>query len=150
MKFLKSLVLIVPVVLGVLNNNLSEVKDNNHRGVYYDNFKYTDNVNFNGSEGLNIDYSAELKQVGDYYELVFDVINDSDVDVEVSNCDYNDDDKYIDYYLAYADGKEINEGDILKKGESKKLKYRVLYKNSITEDNYEFDSSFSIRYEQKI
>ena len=150
MKYLESLVLIIPIVLGVLNNSLLGVDNSNHKGVYYDNFKYTDNVQFNGSDGLNIDYNAELNHVGDYYELTFDVINDSDVDVEISNCDYKVDDPYIDYYLAYEDGHKIHEGDILKKGESKKLKYRVLYKNSITEEDYEFDSSFALGYEQKI
>ena len=147
MKYLRGL-LIIPIVLGAMKFNLTEIKQANNKGVYYDNFKYTDNVIFNGSDGLNIDYTANLNRVGDYYEIAFDVINDSSVDVEISDCSYHDDDSYIDYELTYSDGKAIHEGDILKQGEKKQLKYRVLYKKQIEEDNYQFDSSFSLGYEQ--
>ena len=147
MKYLRGL-LIIPIVLGAMKFNLTEIKQANNKGVYYDNFKYTDNVIFNGSDGLNIDYTANLNRVGDYYEIAFDVINDSIVDVEISDCSYHDDDSYIDYELTYSDGKAIHEGDILKQGEKKQLKYRVLYKKQIEEDNYQFDSSFSLGYEQ--
>ena len=58
------------------------------------------------------------------------------------------DDSYIDYELTYGNGKKINKGDILKKGQKRQLKYRVQYKNPIEEDSYQFDSSFSIGYEQ--
>ena len=37
---------------------------------------------------------------------------------------------------------------LLKKGENKRLKYKVLYKNLINSDNYQFDSSFGLNYEQ--
>ena len=145
MKYLNSLVILIPLVFGIVDSKLSEA---NHQGIYYDNFNYTDNVIFKGSTGQNIDYTAQLTNVGDYYEISFDVINDSSVDVKISNCVYHQDDPYINYQLTYEDGKSINEGDILKQGESKTVKYRVLYKNQIVEDSYQFDTSFSIGYEQ--
>ena len=41
-------------------------------------------------------------------------------------------------------------GDIIKKGESVRVKYKVLYKDYIIGDNYNLDTSFSILYEQTI
>ena len=113
-----------------------------------DNFNYTDNVTFNGNDGLNIDYTANLNQVGDYYEISFNVINDSKVDMEITNCDYHKNDEFINYELTYDNGKKVQQGDILKQGESKKIKYRVQYKKLIVENNYQVDTSFSINYEQ--
>lgn len=147
MKYLRGL-LIIPLIFGALKVNLAEINTSNRKGIYYDNFKYTDNVNFNSSKGLSIDYTANLQQVGDYYEITFDVVNDSSVDVEITNCSYHDNDAYINYELTYIDGKEIHEGDILKKGEKRQIKYRVLYKNQIEVENYQFDTSFSLDYEQ--
>ena len=46
------------------------------------------------------------------------------------------------------DGGLVNIGDVIKKGESKTLKYIVLYENQVLEDDYHFDSSFNINYGQ--
>ena len=147
MKYIRGLVLAIPFVL-VAVGNISNANNIASKGIYYDNFNYTNNVTINEVKGTDIDYSAKLSEVGDYYEIVFDVINDTNVDMKISNCIYNKDDTYIDYELTYNNGKEINTGDIIKKGESKKIKYFVQYKNPIIEEDYLFDSSFSIGYEQ--
>lgn len=148
MKYLNGLILAIPLLFGIIHNN--EINLNTYKGVYYDNFNYTDNVTFNGNDGLNIDYTANLNQVGDYYEISFNVINDSKVDMEITNCDYHKNDEFINYELTYANGKKVQQGDILKQGESKKMKYRVQYKKLIVENNYQVDTSFSINYEQII
>lgn len=151
MKYFKGLILIIPLFVGIISSNISNVKGfNNKKGVYYDNFNYTNNVILEEVDGTNIDYNAQLNTVGDYYEITFDVINDSNIDVKISDCIFPNDDKYIEYRLTYADGERINTRDILKQGENKRIKYRVLYKNQVNEDNYQFDSSFSIGYEQLI
>ena len=98
--------------------------------------------------GLSLQYAGQLSTPGDFYELSFDIVNDSEVDVEVSKCTYQTSDYYIDYQLTYDDGKDILVGDILEKGEKKRVKYRVLYKNRIDSNYYEFDSSFHLNYEQ--
>ena len=118
------------------------------KGIYYDNFKYTDNVEFYGSDGLNIQYSGELSIPGDYYELTFDVVNSTGVDVEIADCFHQEPDEYIDFRLTYEDGQEVEVGDTLKSGETKRLTYKVTYQKGIDTDDYEFDSSFSIHYEQ--
>lgn len=148
MKYLNWLILVVPLLLGMVNfNNSNNI---NYRGIYYDNFSYSDNVIFKGSDGENIDYSAQLEKVGDYYDLSFDIINDTDVDVKVTDCVYNKEDPYIEYELLYSNGKEIKKGDILKSGDSIGVKYHVLYKNQIKEMSYDIDSGFSISYDQVI
>ena len=104
----------------------------------------------NKVDGTNIDFNGSLSLPGDYYVLEFDVVNSTSVDVHVSDCFYNKDDDFIKYELTYTDGKKINTGDVLKKGESKGIKYKVSYENPVSVDNYTFDSGFNIDYEQVI
>ena len=132
----------------VMTLGSSNAYENN--GIYYDNVEYSDNVTFYGVEGLNLNYSAQMEKVGDSYELVFDVVNDSGVNVQITDTMIHQDDPYIHYQLTYADGNEIQDGDVLLKGESKKLRYVVCYENPIMTDEYEVDSSFQIHFEQKI
>jgi len=118
------------------------------KDIYYDNVEYTDNVQFYGVHGLSLQYAGELHDLGEYYEISFDVVNSSSTNVEIAHCTYQKSDEYVEYQLMYADGGKVAVGDILKQGERKRLTYRVLYKNPIQSDSYELDSSFSIRYEQ--
>ena len=151
MKYAKIMLVGLLAIIGLGYHNLNaNASGDISKGIYYDNVKYTDNVLFNSVDGVNIDYSAQLKYPGDYYELYFDIVNSSGYSVEITDCIYNDDDDYIDYELTYENGNEINVGDAIKNGESIRVKYRVFYKKYIIEDNYTFDTSFSILYEQVI
>lgn len=150
MKYIDMLVVGVLFVGGLLFNTFTSDTNALNKGVYYDNVNYTDNVVFNNVDGLKIDYSAELHNPGDYYELNFDVVNSTKYDVEIADYMFNESDNYITYELSYADGSKIKQGDIIKAGESKGLKYKVSYVNPIIEDNYTFDTSFSIQYEQAL
>ena len=151
MKYLKVMLVVLLAVIGVGYKTFNaDASADLKKGIYYDNVDYTDNVAFNKVEGSNLDYSAELVKPGDYYELYFDVVNSTKYDVEITDCIYNDDDEYIDYDLVYENGDKINVGDIIKKGESIRVKYTVLYKEYITEKDYTFDTSFSILYQQVI
>ena len=151
MKYAKLVLAIVLFVLGVWYYSIRvDAVSTFNKGIYYDNIKYTDNVSFNGVDGVNIDYNAKLDRPGDYYELYFDVINGTNYDVEITDCIYHEDDEYIGYELTYDDGKNVSNGDVIKKGESIRLKYKVLYKDYILNEDYNFDSSFSILYEQVI
>ena len=81
---------------------------------------------------------------------MFDVVNSTSYDVEIADHIYNKDDDYIEYRLTYDNGKTINNGDVIKSGETRRIKYRVYYKDYILDNNYSFDSSFYIYYEQVI
>ena len=150
MKYIDVIVVGILFIGGIIFNNITSSGNTLNKGIYYDNVKYTDNVTFNSVDGVNIDYSAELSNPGDYYELYFDVVNSTSYDMEIADYFYNDSDEYLEYELCYEDGTKINNGDIIKAGESKRLKYRVLYKSIILTDDYTFDSSFSIQYEQAL
>lgn len=150
MKYVKVMLVVLLAVIGLGYRAFASASGDLKKGIYYDNIDYTDNVVFNKVDGANLDYSAELVKPGDSYELYFDVVNSTSYDVEITDCIYNEDDEYIDYDLVYENGDKINMGDIIKKGDSVRVKYRVLYKEYITEDEYEFDTSFSILYQQVI
>lgn len=145
--FLNRLIGIIFIMIGIIvifNFHL----DSNMNELYYDNFKYTSNVILSGIDGFNFNYSATLNDVGDYYEIDFDVVNPTGYDMEIDKLDLNDDDKYINYSLIYENGDLVNIGDVIKNGESKTFKYIVFYENKVLEDNYDFDTSFNINYKQ--
>lgn len=148
MKYLQFTALAGLFCVLVFGSGFSLENHSTSKGIYYDHVRGTDNVVINQVSGLNIDYTGELNTPGDYYELVFDVINDSTVDVEVEDCIYGEENDYIEYNFSYLDGGKIHIGDVLKAGEKKSLIYKVFYKNPITTDSYQFDSSFSLQYEQ--
>ena len=150
MKYFKVIVVGVLLFLGVMFHVHSLDGNTLSKGIYYDNIDCTENVTFNGVDGTNLDYSAELTKPGDYYELYFDVVNSTHHDVEIADYIYNKDDDYIEYKLTYDNDNKIANGDIIKSGETKRLKYRVYYKDYIMDNNYTFDSSFYIYYEQVI
>lgn len=153
--FKKLDIMVVGVLLGmgVLTRSLTDTSVNSNglnKGIYYDNIEYSENVNFNGVDGLNMDYSAQLNRPGDYYELYFDIVNSTSFNVEIADYFYNEDDQYIAYELTYENGDSLDYGDIIKRGESKRLRYKVLYKEYILDEDYSFDTSFNIQYEQAI
>lgn len=137
------------IIIGIYANSLTMDSKAKTADIYYDNFEYTNNVEFHKAFGQNIDYSASLENVGDFYEITFDIINKSDFDIKIVDYYCPTNDNYINYELTYNNGKKISLDDTLKQGETKRFKYKVSYVNLVTEDNYEFDSSFSIQYEQK-
>ena len=143
MKYLKYFIVIFFIMNSFITSRETGPK------IYYDNFQYTDNVSFYGVDGLNVQYEGDLSYLGDSYELSFDVVNTSSSDVEITHLIVQED-PYLLYSLTYEDGNKIQVGDLLKKGETKRLKYNVLWKNPIDIDQYELDSSFYINYEQII
>lgn len=147
-KYIRVIIVGLLFLFGINTLKLDNTFDS-HR-IYYDNVHYSDNVDFYGVEGTYLNYSGSLSYVGDYYELYFDVVNDTGVDVVI--CDYflQEDNPYIHYELTYEDGNSIHNGDLLKKNESKTIHYKVLYQKPIEDDQYELDTNFSINFEQNI
>ena len=118
------------------------------KGIYYDHVEFSDNVDYHGVNGSNLDYSAELNEVGDSYYLSFDIVNDTDVDMRIMDVVVPKDDSYIHYALTYDNGEAISFGNVIPKGNAKRVRYQVFYKNRVLEEDYLFDSSFHIQYEQ--
>ncbi len=149
-KYLRFIVVFLLFIFSAIFINLFSSDDTNSKGIYYSNFQYTNNVNFLGSHGIQMDYSAELNKIGDFYEISFDVVNDNPYDVEIVDCFYHEDDSYIKYQLSYQDGSSIKNGDILNSGQSKRILYRVSYFNEVDSQDYSFDTSFFINYQQAL
>ncbi len=148
-KFIRIGIVGILLLFGIVSSLGSSYSYSN-KGIYYDNVKYSDNVDFYGVNGTDLKFNGNLSNVGDSYFLTFDVVNDSDADMIITDYLLNEEDPYITYQLTYIDGKKVKEGDILEKGKIKTLHYVVKYENPVLEDNYEVDSSFQIQYDQKI
>ena len=146
MKYI-NIVMTVLFLLGIFTNAYALNYDD-HLGIYYDEVQATNNVIINDVDGLKLNYSANLSQPGDFYELRFDVVNDSSVDMYIDDYHYGETNEYIKYDFTYQNGDSIHKGDIIKKGERKRLKYRVSYNSLILDDFLYFDSSFGLRFEQ--
>ena len=147
-KNMETIIISLLLIFGIGYNIFNMEHKTPAKGIYYDNLKHTDNVKINKVEGIELDYNANLTKVGDYFEINFDIINDSSVDVKISDLLVNESDKFINYKLTYNNGKKLKTGDILKKGEKKNLTYKVSYLNKINEDNYTFDTGFNMNFEQ--
>lgn len=147
-KYIRVALLSVLFGLGVVIHSFSVDAHSHYNGVYYSNFMCSDNVVLTDVDGLDIQFQGSLSNLGDSYSMMFDVTNDSSVDVIVQNYSYNDDDPFVFVQLSYADGSRIQQGDILKRGETKRLKYSVSYQKQVPSESYSFDSSFKIYYEQ--
>lgn len=148
-KYIRVLLIIIVAVLGIVFS-LGSSYAYSGKGIYYDNVRYSDNVTFYGVDGLNLGFNADLAYLGDSYEVIFDVVNDNNVDMVITDASVHEDDPYISYELTYLDGEKVQVGDILEKNDIKTLKYVVTYVNPVLEDGYEIDSSFNIQYDQKI
>lgn len=139
---MKKIMIILLLVFCILFINNDRV-DSRNKNIYYDNFRYTNNVDFNDM----FDYHAYLVNVGDYYEIEFDVINGTGDSYEIKNLNINESDEYFSYELRYLDDKKVSIGDKLNGNSKVSMKYRVEYKKSI-ENNRDTDSSFGLEYGQ--
>ena len=147
MKYVRMMLIAVLAIVGLgYCNFIANASGDLEKGIYYNNIEYTDNVEFKSVDGVKIDYSAQLNTPGDYYELYFDIVNSTNYDVAISDCIYNEDDDYIGYDLTYENGEKIGMGDVIKKHDTIRVKYKVLYKNYINVESYVIDTSFSILY----
>lgn len=140
--------------------------DNDKIDVYFDNLEID-----NGSVSdynINIDnnsivYGAILYIPGDYFMFNVDIVNNNDYNVSVDSFSSLINGKkitnniipsYMDYYVRYSDGTEVNNKDIIKSRDKVKLKICLMYKRDITIEDLEkvpannafFNFSFNINY----
>ena len=92
------------------------------------------------SEQTEINYSVNLEKPGDFYEFTIDVVNAGTLNAViaadgVANTELTEtQDIYANYTVTYADGTEIAAGDTLYAGETKTIKVRIEYDNTITSE----------------
>ena len=82
-----------------------------------------------------IEYIVLLLEPGDFYEFTVDIVNSGSIDAMVNDVLKTglatSQENYIEYTATYADGVDLEENDILKSGETQKLRVRVKYKEDI-------------------
>ena len=139
----KKLLMILVIIICIFILNARRV-DSREKSLYYDNFRYTDNVEFRDK----FDYKANLVNIGDYYEITFDVVNESNNKYEVKDLLLNNNDKYFSYELVYMDNSRVNIGDKIDKNSTITMKYRVTYNNIVVDTNEDLDTSFNIEFGQ--
>lgn len=85
------------------------------------------------STKMNIDFSIVLKEPGQYYAFTADVVNKGTTDAEIYNAIYSgltaQQRRFLSFTVKYNDGTNINVGDTLLQGETKKIKVIVKFKD---------------------
>ena len=113
----------------------------------------------------NIEFTASLKNPGDFYEFTVWTVNDGSIDAEVESLEKSvlteEQQKYLDFDVTYDDGTLIQNCDILyhkgsDKGPNKRLiKAVVKYKDGLKVEDYPTDGVtlnlyFKINYSQNV
>jgi len=143
------------------NTNIKE----NSWIIYFDNVrKSTDSVTsthdaeITNYEKTRIDFNANLKEPGDFYEFTVYTVNDGSIDAMVDSVEkYNlteDQLKYLDFTVTYDNGREIKRCDPLDAHTRKRIKAIVKFKDGLELNNYptegvSLDLYFNINYVQK-
>ena len=146
------LIVIILVVIGVgyafltktLSINSDVTMNKNSWNIYFDNVKVSDG-SVSGTPELSSDkskitFTAEISNPGDFYEFTADVINGGTIDAMVDSLGNTDiltasQKKYLDYSITYQNGETIENKDLLKSGETRKIKVRLTFKRDITESD---------------
>lgn len=111
------------------------------------------------SSGTIIDFKINLDNEDDLYEFTVDIVNEGTIDAKVNNLVKTgitaEQEEYLEYDLTYNDGSSINTGDLLRAGETKKVKVKVKYvkllpidENNLVNAREEIDLSFILDYVQ--
>jgi len=103
-----------------------------------------------------VEYGVTFNKPGDYYEFTVDAVNDGSIDGAVdavSNILLDGSDQEIDFpsyiksEVTYVDGKDIEQGHILKVGRSEKYKVRVTYSSNVTSETLVLnDTTYKFRF----
>jgi len=143
------------------NTNIKE----NSWIIYFDSVrKSTDSVastrdaEITNYEKTRIDFSATLKEPGDFYEFTVYTVNDGTIDAMVDSVEKysltEEQLKYLDFTVTYDNGREIKRCDPLDAHTRKRIKAIVKFKEGVSVEDYStepvsLDLFFNINYVQK-
>ena len=109
-------------------------------------------------EKTRIDFSANLKEPGDFYEFTVYTVNDGTIDAMVDHVEKfelsEEQKKYLDFSVTYDNGREIKRCDPLDAGTRKRIKAIVKFKDGMDLSDYSGEDVnlnlyFDIHYVQK-
>ena len=89
-------------------------------------------------DGLTINFEVTLNEPGDFYKFTADIVNEGTIDAMVDSLNVEGLSSYssfIGYRVTYDYGREINQYDILRAGETKHIIVYVEYKEDIENNN---------------
>ena len=128
--------------------------------VHFDNLQVTDgsveaDTPTYSSNDTKVRASVRFTQPGDFYEFTIDAVNAGTIDAMLNTVDDVDlteeQEKYIDYKVTYADGEELAQYQELNAGDSLTFKIRASFKENINkedlpEDGDTLDITFDTEY----
>ena len=98
--------------------------------------------------GTKVNFVIKLDKPGDSYTFIVDVENNGDIDAMIGTKNLVDGlaakTNYLDYKLSYIDGVEIEQGNLLRKGEKDTIKFTVTFKKDITASDLETEAEQSL------
>ena len=110
------------------------------------------------TDKTQINFSASLAEVGEFYGFTVDVVNDGTYDAKIDSIEIlpeltNEQKEYFDYTVTYSDGVEIQVGDALDAGATETLLVHFEYKENedtskYPTDDVDFDFSVNLYYSQ--
>ena len=105
-----------------------------------------------------IEFDANLKSIGDFYEFTVYTVNDGTIDAMVDSIEKTElteeQQKYLDFKVTYDSGTEIRRCDTLNAKTRRRIKAIVKYKDGLDIDEYPTEDVnlnlyFNINYVQK-
>lgn len=105
-----------------------------------------------------IEYSVELKTLGDFYSFTTDIVNTGTMDAKIydiiEKTITEEQKNYIEYYVRYTDGNEIQKDDKLDAGEKKNVTVMIKFKQDLEKEDLPktsetLDLSYKIVYVEK-
>ena len=107
-------------------------------------------------DGLTINFEVSLNEPGDFYKFTADIVNEGTIDAMVDSLNVEGLSSYssfIGYRVTYDYGREINQYDILRAGETKHIIVYVEYKEDIDKDDLkatdsEINFNVTLNYKQ--
>ena len=86
-----------------------------------------------------LNFNVVLDKPNDYYSFTVDIKNNSSIDAKIDNFNSTvltiEEANVLDFLCIYNDGTPIRKGDVIKTGETKKIKFIISYKDINTVEN---------------
>ena len=169
--FIVGIVLVLSITLGsAIVSSLLKIEGNttikkSSWVIYFDSVrKSTDSVSstndakITNTEKTKVEFSANLKEPGDFYEFTVYTVNDGSIDAMINSIEKTtlteEQQKYLDYIITYDNGRELKKCDPLDANTRRRIKAIVKFKDGLDINDYpkedvNLDLFFDINYVQK-
>ena len=118
----------------------------------------TSAAKISSEDTTSVSYEVSLNAPGDFYSFTVDVVNTGTINAKVSEFTLSglteDDDRYLNYTVKYANGSSVKASDSLNAGGSATLLVKIEFEDELDpadlpEDEKSLNLGFAINYVQK-